>query len=192
MWNLLDFTEEMMRDPGKTGQLLEFGGALRSSNAVGRQVAEEDLLERLDYLAKRCADSLEDCGLARLPGFYAFSGAPAKYQPTLEVIRLLHDYALGCFAFKRPRDSFGGRRRALAFNVLQSLSRVVDLPEVVRLAERASRKDESIEGRAAGEFLDLNLEQRDLSCEDWIPEDLPPLTDEPVAAPPLCKPRSGL
>lgn len=177
VWNLMDFTEEMMRDPSKTRQLLEFGCALRSSNAVGRQVAEQRLMEHLDYLARQCCDYLQDRKLARLPGLYAVIGAPAKFQPALQVVRVLHDFALGCFEFKRPRDSFGGRRRAMAFEVLGCLSRVVDLPGVVRLAQRSLRKEESIEGRGAGQFLDQYLEERDLSWEDAMTEDLPPLNE---------------
>lgn len=178
-WNLMDFTGELARDAAKTRELLEFTCALRSSNAVGRQVAEERIMANLVYLAGRCSESLQVRGLERLPGMYAIAGAAAKFQPMLQVVRVLYDYALGCFEFKRPRDSFGGRRRAIAFDLLARIGMVADLPEAVRLAQQSSRKVDSIEGRQAGLFLDEYLEERDLLSDDDWAEEVQSLAEEP-------------
>ena len=43
----------------------------------------------------------------RIPTFDLIEVAPEEFQPRLQVLRDLHDFALACFAFKRPRDSFG-------------------------------------------------------------------------------------
>lgn len=153
VWNVRAFSLSLMRDPTKTRQVVEFAGALRSSDAPGRQVAEEELMRELASLAWKCSQTLEIAELTRRAKGRAAQGAALEFQPVLQVLQVLHDYALGCFQFTRPRDAFGGRRRGCAFSILTFVGRVVELPHVVRLVEQAANKD-SAEGWQANQFLD--------------------------------------
>jgi hypothetical protein len=177
-WGLTRFCGELARDVAKTRQVLDFVRALRSSDALGRQVAEDRLLVDLMVLAEYCGAALEEPGFSRLPGIQAATGAPARTQPVLEVLRELHDFALDCFQFRRPHDAFGGRRRALAFDILARISRVVDLPTVVQLAQQALRKANSVEARQAAEFLEEYFSERDLQPDDTLENDLLSLAEQ--------------
>jgi hypothetical protein len=170
--NLRDFIEELSRDAGKTRQLHEFAAALRASDAPGRLVAEGHLLEHLAHVARRISDALEDAGVPILAGFAAADAVPAELRAGVEVLRELQDFAMGCFAFKRARDSFGGRRRAHAFAILGRISRVVDLPTALVLARRSLRKPKSVEARLAAGFLAEYFERRGLSPDDDLTGEL--------------------
>ena len=171
MWTISDFNEQLTHDPAKAGQLLEFARALRSSNAPGRQVAEERLMEQLVCLASLYCDSLCEAKASQLAGVQAAAAAPPGLQATFQAARDLHDFALACFLFKRPRDSFGGRRRMFAFQILSHISRLVDLPEVLQLARQALRKPQSIESRQASEFLVDYFAHRDMPFDDDLIEE---------------------
>ena len=107
-----------------------------------------------------------------MPGFEAVDKIPVKLQPVLEVLREVHDFALACFQFKRPRDSFGGTRRGLAFGILRNVGRAVDLPEVVSMARQALRKTKSAVGRQASEFLNEYFTERDFPPDDAMIDEL--------------------
>ena len=171
-WGLMQFTRELVPDAVKVRQVLEFVRALRSSDAPGRQVAEEQLMEDLSYLARQCGTVLKDAECPRLTGFASATAAPPKLQPVLEVLRELHGFALSCFEFKRPRDSFGGTRRALAFEILGRVGLAADLPEVVCMARKALKKAQSVEARQAAEFLQGYFSERCLSPDDEMIEEL--------------------
>ncbi len=171
-WCLSRFSEDLGRDVEKVRQLLDFGRALRSSDALGRQVAEERLMDDLIYLTGNCSNVLEDAGISRLRGFDVAFQAPADCQPVLGVLQALHDYGLECLQFRRSRDSFGGRRRAMAFEILARLGRVVDLPEVERLARQALGKNQSVEAREAAEFLKEYYCGRGVAPDDATTDEL--------------------
>jgi hypothetical protein len=174
VWGLNRFDQELLSDVGKVRQVLQFIQAIRSSSGPGRQRVEEGLLETLRYVASQGAERLARAKCPRLPGFEAADKIPVKLQPVLEVLRELHDFALASFQFKRPRDSFGGTRRGLAFGILRNVGRAVDLPEVVRMAREASTKTQSIEGRDAADFLEEYFLGRSLSPEvapNWVTND---------------------
>ena len=162
------FFPELMRDPVKLRQVLEFVLALRSSDAPGRQVEERELMECLSSLAWQCAGGLEDGECPRFAEFGMIGTAPEEFRPMLHALRGLHDFALGCFEFKRPRDSFGGTRRGLAFEILGHVGRMVDLPEGVAMARRSLKKAKSPEPAKAAEFLRQYFTGRSLSRDDAI------------------------
>ncbi len=172
VWGVRRFVPKLMTDAAKLRQVLEFVRALRSSNAPGRHVAEEDLMRSLAYLAGQCGEVLDGAECLRLAGFDSITEVPVELHPVLRVLRDLHDFALACFQFKRPRDSFGGTRRALAFEILGRVARAVDLPEVVSMARQALRKTKSAEGRQASEFLNEYFTERDFPPDDAMIDEL--------------------
>ena len=178
VWNLTDFTEELTREPTKLGQLLEFAHALRASAGPGRQVAEERLMEYLIHVAGQCLDRLEAAGFQRVPGFPATNEVAPEWQATWLVLRALHDFALTCFDFSRPRDAFAGRRRGLAFDLLGRVGTLIDLPEVLVKARQALRKAQSVESRQAAAFLEQYFRARNLSPDDATVTDLLSLAEK--------------
>jgi len=145
---------------------------LRTSNIRGRQVEEERFLENLSFLAHSCGRILREAEFARSPAFPTADEAPPELEQPLGVLRELRDFALSCFEFKRPHDSFGGRRRALAFEILGKVGLVVDLPEAMHMARKALKKAQSVESRQAAEFLHVYFAERDLSPNDELIDEL--------------------
>ena len=171
-WDLFPFLDQLSRNASQTRAVLEVVGLLRASDGAGRQVAEEQLMETLQRLAWQCSGCLEDTKAARLRHLDALDQLRPELRSTFEVLRELRDFALACWEFKRPRDSFGGRRRALAFDILAEVGRWVDLPQAVSLARRALRKTQSVEARQAAEFLQRYLAARAMSPDEATTEEL--------------------
>lgn len=171
-YGLRRFFPELMRDADKVGQVLDFVQALRSSGTPGRQLAEEQIMESLSDLARHCGGSLDDAKCPRFSGFEMTAAAAGEFQPMLQVLRGLHDFALACFRFKRPRDSFSGTRRGLAFEILHGVGTVVDLPEVVSMARQALKKVNSVEGRQAADFLQRYFTGRGLVQDETMIQEL--------------------
>jgi hypothetical protein len=178
VWNLAHFTEELACEPTKLRPLLDFVHALRGSNVPRRQVAEGRLMERLITVAGLCLDRLEHAGFRRVARFPAADEVAREWQDTWLVLRAVHDFALACFDFTRPRDAFGGRRRALAFELLGPVGTLVDLPDVLVQARQAIRKAQSVEARQAAAFLQEYFQARDLSPDDDTVSDLLSLAEE--------------
>lgn len=172
VWGLAIFRERLSRDVAAMRALLEVTCLLRASDRPGRQVAEERIMDHLQNLAWKCGGRLDDAKLKRLPDFSEINQVSAELQPALQVLQELHDFALTCFVFKRPRDSFGGRRRALAFDILAEVGLYVDLPEAVRLARQALRKTQSVEARQAAEFLQHYSAARGLQPDEATTQEL--------------------
>lgn len=177
MWsaarNAFQFQDELATEAGKMQALLGFLCQPRLSDAPGRLVAEERLLECLEDTAAAIANSVTEQGLPFLPGFTASCDLPEEPpRESLRMLRLLHDFAMDCFNFKRPRDSFGGRRRAHAFAILACIARVVNLLEALALARNALSKPKSVEARLAADFLFDYLEHRDATPDDDLVEEL--------------------
>lgn len=108
----------------------------------------------------------------RIPTFDLIEVAPEEFQPRLQVLRDLHDFALACFAFKRPRDSFGGKRRGYAYEILGHVGRMADLPDVVTMARQSLKKAKSVESRQAADFLKQYFTARDIVPDDTIIDEL--------------------
>jgi hypothetical protein len=170
--NLVHFEAALAQDPAKIRQLTAFAYALRSSDAIGRQVAEERLMGVFDYIAHLCLDRLKAAGFQRTPAFPPPHEVAAGLQPVVLVLRELRQFALTCFQFKRPRDAFGGRRRALAFDILGKIAFLVDLPDAVQQAQAALRHARSVEARHAATFLQSYSRERDQCLDDATIEQL--------------------
>ena len=78
------------------------------------------------------AGSVPDCRTSIIGPEIAATGAPFS--------RLLAAFARECFQFSRPRESFAGQRRSLAFEILGVIGGLLDLPDVVELAGQTVKK----------------------------------------------------
>jgi hypothetical protein len=110
-------------------------------------------METLSSVARTTAGWLDESMCQRIPTFDLIEAASGEFQPRLQVLQDLHDFAWACFTFKRPRDSFGGKRRGLAYGILGHVSRMADLPEVVTMARQSLKKANSVESRQVADFL---------------------------------------
>ena len=169
---LRHFLPELVKESHKIRQALSFVQALRGSDAPGRQVQEQTLMEILRSVAWNTAGWLDEASCQRITTFDLIEGAPKEFQPRLQVLHDLHNFAWACFAFKRPRDNFGGKRRGLAYEILGHVGRMADLPEVVNMARQSLKKANSIESRQAADFLKQYFTERDFLMDDTIIDEL--------------------
>jgi len=153
-WSISVHKEELINNPDKTRQLLEVIRALRESNGSGRQATERQLMKFLAYLVMDGCQRLGKEGNGKFLKRDDFSMLTEKLQPVFEIIQQICHYAVDCFHFRRPRDSSGGRRRALAFEIFSVAGEKLDLPGAVSLACEALQKKDSQEAAEAAAFLE--------------------------------------
>jgi len=170
MWQMVHdfqrFSNVLTRDVEQAEAFLEVVKACREATGPGRSVAEERLMEQLAQMAWECWRRLDDAGVRRLPRLdEPVAIAPAVEQAFL-ILRALCDFAIGCFQFRRPHDSFGGRRRGKAFGILARASRIFDLPEAIELARRTLKTGRGGDAPAAAEFLEQYYKARGQTPDD--------------------------
>ena len=135
------YIQELMNDASKMKLLLETLLVLRESTGPGKCRAEEEILKILQRVAWECAGCLEEAGMTReVCRTAGLQSADPKLQPWCAVLTLLAAFARGCFQFSRPRESFAGQRRSLAFEILGVVGGLVDLPDVLELARHTVKK----------------------------------------------------
>ncbi len=154
------FANELMNSPAAVESLLATARALRESSGPGKCTAEEELLKQLRWIGRGCAGCLKESGLTPAPGGTAgLQSSDPQLQPLCAVVILLADFARECFAFSRPRDNFGGQRRTLAFEILETLVPILDLPDAVELARRTIKKGRA-DALGATNFLESYFDAR--------------------------------
>lgn len=171
MW-LRYFCDRLSTDPSALRAVADLVVLIREGPGSGRQVAEEEILGYLGQVASLVDDALEDAAVTISDRPRTGTAMPPEDSARLDVIGVLADIARQCLDFVRPRDAFGGRRRALPYDILRSVSPWMDLPDVLARAVKASRKAGSVESVRAEEFLLRYLEVRDLPWEDKVIDDL--------------------
>ncbi len=140
VWGLGHFKGEISREPDKAWAMIDGVRAVRESKGARVLVAERELMEGLAMIAMECGDDLSE--------------APEKErQDRLEVFRQLSSYAMECLAFRRSRDTFGGQRRALAFEILEHAQLHIDLPDAVAAAHSAIHSETGVVLLGALDFL---------------------------------------
>ena len=147
VWEIDRFVRSIASDQDKARALIDTTRAVRESRGPGGAAAEAQLMRSLNSTAYWCV-----AGSADLP-------AP-DLEKRFEVLHELARYALECLAFRRPRDSFGGRRWSIAFEVLTQAYPRVDLPETVRVAQAIVRSSGGNDLRGALEFLKVRFGHR--------------------------------
>ena len=146
------FRKELACDPVKVGMLLEVVVRLRESDVRERQGVEERILRFVTYLALLCQREpgnrvgSEDLIQSELAG----ESVPNEGAT---IPGMLHEFALGCLAFRRSRDAFGGKRRAAAFEILAEVGLAWESAEVEAMAIKAIMGGRSAEARAALDFM---------------------------------------
>lgn len=141
------FAESLACDPERTRALIDTVRAVRDSPGPGGNVAEAKLMQTLASIA-----FWGEGGESDVP--------PPNTKKQMEVLRDLATYALECLAFRRPRDSFGGRRRSIAFESLTDADPHVDLPEALQVARSIALSASGDDCRGAMEFLKARFERR--------------------------------
>jgi len=137
-----------------TKQFIDLEKEIRNTSFAGRNIAEQRLLDLLSRRIFDCVQILQDIPiLSSIKEIEHINASDDNYELYL-IIRETTNFAFEIFQFKRPRDSFGGKRRAAAFEILTEVSRIIDLPEAVELAmERLKMRGEK-EIYSALEFIE--------------------------------------
>ena len=160
-WQVSQFFDELSGDAAKMTLLLDTLRVLRESAGPGKCSAEEEMLKQLHRVAWECMGCLQEAGMTREAcGTAGLQSSDPELQPRFAVLTLLAAFARECFGFSRPRESFAGQRRSLAFEILAEAGRLVDLPDAVNLAKRAVKKG-GADAAGALTFLDTYLGARD-------------------------------
>jgi len=147
------FGESLAGDPQKTKALIEVVRAVRQSTGRGSSSAEARLMEALVSTAYWCGDELAQ-------------GSSPDAEARQEVLRELAGYAAECLGFRRPRDSFGGRRRSIAFEILAWAAPEVEVPEAVTIARSIVQSGDGDDFHGAIEFLLERFQDRDEVPDD--------------------------
>ena len=153
------FVESLACDPEKTRSLVDTVRAVRDSPGPGSTVAEAKLMESLASTADGCGDEMSQ-------------GSPPEADRRREVLRELAGYAVECLGFRRPRDSFGGRRRSIAFEILAWAAPHVEVPEAVRIARSIVRSGDGNDFHGAFKFLLERFQDRDEAPDHELVEAL--------------------
>lgn len=154
--NLWRFEEQLARDPKNMRELLDAARQLAASRGRGQGRAERDLFECLHNISRECSNALRESGI-KVAG--RSESVSELARPYWEVLQALAEFAIFCLGFRKARDSFGGRRRIAAFDVLAEAGVFMHLPEAVSLAEQLERSNRD-DGRAATDFLMSYYEAR--------------------------------
>ena len=125
------FARELMMSPMAVKSLLETVRVVRESSGPGKCTAEEELLNHLQRIGWNCIELLKESGLTPAHhGTVDLQASDPELQPLCDVVTLLVEFARECFAYSRPRDNFGGKRRSLAFEILGTVRGIIDMPDV--------------------------------------------------------------
>ena len=168
------FTETLMNDAARVADLLDVVRLLRESSGPGIVSTEKDTMRRLIWLTSECARCVaeeREEGASQAPD--AAPGAAQDDDPASAVLALLVAFARETFAFRRPRDSFGGERRSLAFELLGAASVALDLSDVVALArETLKGKKTGRDALGAIQFLEEYYSHNDELVSDEMVDEL--------------------
>lgn len=138
------FTEELMNDADQTASVLETVRVLRNAAGAGRAGGEEEIMKQLQWVAMRCVSCLLNEGMTRETCRTAgCQSSDPDLQPLCAVVMLLKEFALECFTYSRPRETFAGQRRSLAFEILGTVGLLMDLPGSVDLAMQTIKQGRS-------------------------------------------------
>jgi hypothetical protein len=155
-WGIEPFVLTIASDPDRTRALIDTVRAVRDSPGPGSTVAETRLMQSL------CSTAFHGIG-----GLTKNSPAPDA-DLRREVLRELAAYAVECLGFRRARDSFGGRRRSIAFEILAYAHPYLDLAEAVRIALSIVRSGDGNEFHGAIEFLLERFQDRDEAPDEEL------------------------
>ena len=153
------FVKVLASDPERTRALIDTVRAVRESPGPGSTVAETDLMKALSSIAYWCADEMAE-------------GSPPDAEQRQEVLRELSRYATECLGFRRSRDSFGGRRRSIAFEILARASPHVEVPEAIQVARSIVQSGSGNDFHGAIQFLLERFQDRDEVPDDDLVEAL--------------------
>jgi hypothetical protein len=154
------FARELMMSPMAVKSLLETVRVVRKSSGPGKCTAEEELLNQLQRIGWNCVGWLKESGLIPAPhGTVSLQASDPELQPLCDVVILLVEFARECFAYSRPHDNFGGKRRSLTFEILGTVGDIVELPDVVELARQTIKKGRT-DAQGATTFLEVYFRAR--------------------------------
>lgn len=140
-WGVDRFVRAIASDPDGTKSLIDTVRAVRDSKVPGSRVTEALLMQ-----------SLASTAYESIGGLTEENPAPDA-DLRREVLRELAGYAVDCLGFRRSRDSFGGRRRSIAFEILAWAAPHVEVREAVEIALSIVRSGDGNGLRDAIDFL---------------------------------------
>jgi hypothetical protein len=152
-YRLPSYVQELTDDTAKLHSLLGAMRLLRQAGGPGSRMSEREIMRWLAHIMMRACRKYSCGKQPRSPILSEKNAIGDDRSPYLDSAKEIYRYALECFSFFRKRDSFGGGRRALAFEIFSWAAPVFELPEAEALARQALVKKNSEEAELAAEFL---------------------------------------
>lgn len=137
--------DQLASQPETTRELIRLLKLVRSSPGVGRVVFERAVLDGLSGSALHACASVYDESIFPKPLATNPETIPSERREGFVVLQELCLFAMDCLLFSRPRDSFSGERRRLAFELVSNAVDVVEPPDeffdhVKKALNKASNK----------------------------------------------------
>lgn len=163
-WGVRHFVEQLKVNPHQIGSLLDTLRVLRNSGGPGSLAAEEQIMGSLESIAIQASLVIEDEASSRDPN--------DDRERALEVLRRLDAFAQDCLHYRRARDSFGGRRRSMAFGILTATARHLPRPDMVEHAMATIQGSAGGDVPGAMELLRSHFERLDAAPDSALTEAL--------------------
>lgn len=127
-WSFGLVREQLVNEPELTRELFRLLNVVRNASGAGRTVFERRVLVGLALLASDVSSMTYEETLFPQPLAANPEIIPSDQRATFVVLQELCLFAMDCFRFSRPRDSFSGERRRQAFELMANASAVIEPP----------------------------------------------------------------
>lgn len=128
-WAFGSISEQLVDQPEWTRELLRLLDVMRKASGAGRVVFERHVLGALTFLASQICSIIFDDAIFPQPLTTKPEQFPSDKRAGFALLQELCLFVMGCFRFSRPRDSFSGERRRLAFELMANASAVIEPPD---------------------------------------------------------------
>jgi hypothetical protein len=127
-WSFGLVREQLVHQPDRTRELFRLLNVVRNASGAGRMIFERRVLEGLVLSAADVCSMIYDESLSPKPLATKAETILPDRRDGFVALQGLCLFALDCFRFSRPRDSFSGERRRQAFELIAEVSAVIEPP----------------------------------------------------------------
>lgn len=128
-WSFGSISEQLLNEPELTRKLFRLLSVVRNASGAGRTVFERRVLQGLAFLASDVSSMTYDETIFLKPLTTNPEMVPSDRRAGFALLQELCVFAMDCFRFSRPRDSFSGERRRQAFELMANASAVIEPPD---------------------------------------------------------------
>jgi hypothetical protein len=129
-WSASAVFDQLVHQPDMTQKVLHLLNVVRNASGAGRRVIfERDVMRSLASTASDVCSMIYDESIFPKPLTTNLEAVPPDRRAEFAYLQTLCFFAMDCFRFSRPSDSFAGERRRLAFELMANASAVIEPPD---------------------------------------------------------------